>query len=106
MPHHCLFADERNLELLEHIRGERPPPWRKLFIPLIVLFILQVTLPLIVPLWFFVPSENWFVPQNFWLRPPHYNRVRGAYFHRVKVSDVTKIVTSGIAGSQEITYAS
>lgn len=57
MFHHRSLADELNAELGEHIRGERPPPWRKRCM-LTSLLILQVTLLLIVFPWLFVYFEN------------------------------------------------
>lgn len=58
MPHHRSFAGELNAELLEHIRGERPPLRRKRRILFTVLLIFQVTLLLVVFPSLFVYFEN------------------------------------------------
>lgn len=44
MPHHCALADERNAELSEHVRKERPPPHPKRRIFFTILLIFQATL--------------------------------------------------------------
>lgn len=127
MPSYRSLADAFAPGSMEYIKGERPPPRRKRQILLAALLILPVTLLLIVSLWLFVSFENQakspqfkLIPQTELLnetrpQPDYLDGLIGSLHTPLalgpaeprpqirssqilaKVSDVTKILTLGVA---------